>query len=392
MIKNIKLYSILNSKGSQTAMVKVWTSKGCFSASVPSGTSKGKNEAMELPFKKVSSVFSKIRPDFIGLDESDPEQIDILLRELDPTENFSRTGGNLSLAISIAVAKASTENELWKLAGLKQYHYFPFPLSNIIGGGMHSGDIDWQEFLILPVHAKTPEEAVKTNIEIWNIVGEELRRKGHLLGRNIENAWMADLDYMSTLNLISKIAEDWGARIGIDFAASSLWNGKGYAYRKMKRVISTGQQRDLVSEITTAYNLYYIEDPFHENDFESFAFLMKDLKGRALIVGDDLYCTNTKRLETGLRLKSTNSVVVKPNQIGTLSLAYEFVEMAHKNKMIPVMGHRSGETEDPWLSDLAIAWMCPIIKIGILNPDLPKSNRLMELWNDLPNPKMAELR
>jgi enolase len=391
MIRNLKVYPIFNSKGTPAIMVKIRTDDGFFSASVPSGTSKGRHEASELPVKRVLKSFSGIRPRLIGRDERDWRGTDSLLRELDGTENFGKLGGNLSLSISIACARAAFGNELWKIHKPRMGMEFPVPLGNVIGGGKHLGGTDWQEFLVIPYAAKSPREAVEVMVSIWASLGEELRKKKLLIGKNVENAWMARLDDLKTLDILSDAADDWKVRLGIDFASSGLWNGKRYVYRKLKRSLTPSQQADFVEEIARKYRLYYLEDPAHEEGFGQFMILKDRLGKDSLIVGDDLYCTNPERLGKGIKSSSTNGIIIKPNQIGTLSLADEVVGIARENSMVTIPSHRSGETEDNWLADLSLAWDAPLIKSGITGSDMVKLNRLIELWEEIPDVKMAKL-
>jgi enolase len=391
MIRNLKIYQIFNSKGTPSVMVKIWTDSSSYSASIPSGTSKGRYEARELPMDKVFRNFSRIRPNFIGRDERDWRGTDDLLQRLDGTENFSKLGENLSLAISIACARSAFSNSLWKLHKPRMGVEFPIPLGNVIGGGKHMGGTDWQEFLVIPYAAKSPAEAVETMLNIWVFIGEEMRKKKMLIGKNLENAWMTRLDDIKTLDLLSDIADDWKARLGIDFASSSLWNGKRYVYKKLGKSLTPGQQIDFVEEIARKYRLYYLEDPIYESGFGQFMILNHDLGKDCIIAGDDLYCTNPKRLANGIRKSSTNGIIIKPNQIGTLSLADSVVRIARENGMIIIPSHRSGETEDNWLADLSIAWDAPFIKSGITGSDMTKLNRLIELWEEIPEVRMADL-
>ncbi len=387
MIKDIKITQILNSKGKPTIKIKIYTEKGIYSASVPSGTSKGVHEAIEISVSKVLKDFPKIKKKFIGLEEK--ENIDNLLEKIDGTKKFSKIGGNLALAISVAFARAKTSGELWKLNGLKKIYKFPFPLGNVIGGGAHGGGSDFQEFLILPWKAKNPKEAVETNLKVYNLIGKELKKRNLLIGKNFENAWKTKLNDLETLEFLSKITEDFELKIGIDFAASNFWNGKFYNYKKLGKTLSPGEQIDFIKEIKEKYNLYYLEDPFQEEDFKSFSELRKKVKN-CLIVGDDLICTNPERIKRGI--KSINGVIIKPNQIGNLSLAKKVVDIAKKNKIVPIISHRSGETLDNWIADLAIAWETPIIKTGAYGKErLSKLNRLIEIWNEVKNKKMNEL-
>ncbi|NIO20172.1 MAG: enolase [Candidatus Aenigmarchaeota archaeon] len=388
MIRNVKIYPVFNSKGEETIKVKVRTIKHFYTASIPSGTSKGRHEAKELPFKKIFELFPKIRSDIVGLDETDWITNDKVLEQTDGTKNFSKIGVNLALGISLAVARAASDGELWRLEGPKRRFRFPYPLGNVIGGGQHGGYSTFQEFLVLPHRAKDPVEATKTNLEAWKTIGEELGKKKVLLGRNIENAWMCKLDELKTLNLLSEIAEDFNLKIGIDVAASSFWDGKKYLYKD--KVYNSADQLEFLLQLAKMFKLYYIEDPFHEDDFEGFAELNKQLKN-TLVVGDDLYCTNPERIMNGIQSKSTNSAMIKPNQIGTLYQVQKVIDLLMENNLVPVASHRSGETEDDWIADISIMWNIPIIKIGNLGPDLPKHNRLAELWGDIPHNEMAKL-
>jgi enolase len=390
MIKDVRVYSVYNSKGEHALRAKIQTTSGFFSATIPSGTSKGKNEAKDLPMEKVLEVFPKVRKNLIGLDETDWITADEIIEQTENSKDYRHIGVSLALGLSIAIAKAATSGELWRLRGAKERHRFPFPLGNVIGGGAHGGKTTWQEFLVLPWKAKTPLEATQTNYEFWKVVGEELKKSGSLAGRNIENAWTTKLDDLKTLDLLSNLAEDYGLRLGVDFAASSFWNGKVYAYRALKKNLDREKQLDAIARVAEVYDLCYLEDPLHENDFSGFAELTRRLHGR-LVVGDDLYCTNAERVAKGVQMKASNAAIIKPNQYGTLLQVSKVVKAMKKYGMTPVVSHRSGETEDDWLSDLAIAWNAPLIKIGNLGPDIPKHNRLVELWHDVPDRKMASL-
>ncbi|MCX6815056.1 MAG: hypothetical protein NTY20_05415 [Candidatus Aenigmarchaeota archaeon] len=391
MITDLRLLPVLNSKGETSVKVSLVTDSGSYSASVPSGTSKGSNEAKELAFEKVRRIFPKLRQKIIGLEEN-PEKIDRLLISTDRTSNFRSIGGNLALAISIAAARAQSHGNLWKLDGLKENETFPLPIGNVIGGGAHGGGTDWQEFLLIPYMAKNPLEAIESLIHAWYAIGDELKKKSLLVGRNLENAWMANIDEEDTLELISSIAQDWHMRTGIDFAASGLWDGKCYNYRKSGMKLTTDKQFDLVKETAEKYKIWYLEDPFHENGFASFTALTRELSKNHLIVGDDLYCTSLRRLEKGIQEKATNGIIIKPNQVGTLSQSQRVVSLAHSKGFAPVVSHRSGETGDDWIADLGILWNAPLIKTGIMGMErLAKHNRLIQLWEDVPNPRMAEL-
>jgi enolase len=391
MITDLRLFPSINSKGETSIKVVLRTDSGSYSASVPSGTSKGANEAKELPFHKVKALFPKVRQKLVGMEESS-ERVDRLLIAIDRTKNFGSIGGNLALAISMAAARAQSRGSLWKLNGLKENQNFPLPLGNMIGGGAHGGGTDWQEFLLIPYMAKNPLEAIENLVHAWYAIGDELKRKKLLEGRNYENAWMSSLNEEKTLEFLSTIAEDWNMRLGVDFAASSFWNGKSYNYRKSGKKLSTDQQLGLVKDFAERFKIWYLEDPLHENGFASFTTLTKELGKSHLIVGDDLYCTQLRRLEKGIQEKSTNGIIIKPNQVGTLFQAGLVTSLAQKHGITPVVSHRSGETEDDWLADLGILWNAPLIKTGVMGMErLAKHNRLIQLWEEVPDPKMAEM-
>ncbi|MEM5871429.1 MAG: enolase C-terminal domain-like protein [Candidatus Aenigmatarchaeota archaeon] len=390
MIKDVRVYSVYNSKGEHALRVKIQTTNGFFTATIPSGTSKGKNEAKDISMEKILEIFPKIRKNIIGLDETDWITADEIIEQTENSKDYRHMGISLALGLSIAIAKAATNNELWRLRGTKERFNFPYPVGNVIGGGKHGGKTTWQEFLSIPYKAKSPMEATHINYEFWKVVGEELQKNGWLIGRNIENAWTSKLDDLKTLDVLSTIAEDFDVKLGVDFAASSFWNGKFYVYKSLKKKLDRDKQIDAITRVAEVYDLYYIEDPLHEDDFEGFAELTKRLHNR-LVIGDDIYSTNPERIAKGIRLKSTNGVVIKPNQYGTLLQVSKAVKLVRESGMFPIVSHRSCETEDDWLADLALAWNAPLIKIGNLGLDIPKHSRLAELWEDIPNKKMAFL-
>jgi len=390
MMTDARLLRAFNSKGEPAVKVKLISESGVYSACVPSGTSKGSNEAKELPFEKAQKIFPKVRQQLIGL--HDLKKVDGILLDIDRTRNWGLIGGNLALALSVASARAQSKGSLWRLEGLHEDNIFPFPLGNVMGGGAHGGGTDWQEFLLIPHLAKNPFQATESLIHAWSLIGEELKARKISLGRNLESAWMSSLNEEKTLDLISGVAEDFRMRIGVDFAASGFWNGKAYSYRKSGKTLSTDQHFELVKDAVQRYKIWYLEDPFHEGGFASFSALTRELGNKHLVVGDDLYCTQLRRLEKGVTEKATNGIIIKPNQAGTLSQAGSVVSLAKRYGLAPVVSHRSGESMDDWIADLGLLWKTPLIKTGIMGMErLAKHNRLIELWEEVPNPKMAEL-
>ncbi len=387
MIRSLSATTVINSAGGKSLVVRIRTDKGFFFASVPKGTSKGRHEAKSLPIEKELSVFSRIKDKFVGLDEGNWKKIDKFIQRTDGTGDFRKIGVDNALAISIAVARAAMGNRLWKIG---RGGRFPFPVGNIIGGGAHGGGSDWQEFLAIPVRAKTPKEAWDTLKDIWRDVGSILKRKGMLLGYNMEHAHMARLDETRALDMLSEVAESYGARLGIDVAASSFWKGKRYNYRKSGKTMTPKKHFDFVLDTAKKYRIAYLEDPFHEEDFNSHHLLTKELGKRTLVVGDDLYTTNEKRLKKGLVKRATNAMIIKPNQRGTLSQVMDVVRLARAKRITIVPSHRSEETPDNWIADLSVGFGAPLIKIGL--GDIPEHKRLVELWKALPKAKMASLK
>jgi enolase len=384
MIRNVKIYPIYDHRGEPTIKVKVWTVKGFFTANVPSKSPGVKN----LPYEKILDIFPRVRSNLIGLDETDWITSDRILEQIDDTNDFGKIGVNLALGISLAIARAASENELWRLEGPKRRFFFPYPMTSVVAGGKYGGKSAWQEFLILPQRVEDPIEAVKTNLEIWKVVGEELKAKNSLLGRTTDNVWISDLTDPRNLDFLSKLSEDWNFRIGIDFAASNFWDGRNYVYRSMRRRLKPEEQLDFILRIAEDYKVYYLEDPFHPDDFKSFSELNKISK-RRVIAGDELYRTNTERVIKGIYSKSSDYVMVKPDQTGTLYRAFKIIDLMKGNDMIPIVSRTSCGVDDDWIVDLSILWSAPIIKTGGFESNI--SNRLIELWKDVPNNRMAIL-
>ncbi len=385
MIRNVKLYPQYDSSGELTLKLKVWTVRGFYTASVPGGFTGREYEAKPLKYPEIMRKFPQVRSALIGMDESDWITSDKILIQTDNTEDFSGIGANLALASSLAVARASSENELWRLEGPKARLAFPYPAGSIIGGKS-----DWKEFMVIPSKARNPEQAARINLEIWKTAGEELKRKGLLAGRNHKNAWITKLDCIKILSFLANIAEDWDAKLGVDFSASSLWNGKNYDYGNMGKKMTPDEHFDTILQITEQYKLYLLEDPLPGNDFDGFAELNKSLP-KALIAGDDLFRTSPVLLKEGIERGSANSIIINPARRGTLYQTFQVSEKARQNDIHPIASHGSSEISDDWLVDLSLLWKCPLIKLGMLGSDNPKQNRLIELWHDVPHNSMAEL-
>jgi len=381
MIKDLSISKIFTSCNSRTIKISIKNEKGIFYASSPLGTSKGDYEAKILDVNTIIKNFPKIKKKFIGKNERD---IDKIIEGV----GIERIGANLSLALSIAGLRASSDNKVYKFLNPLS-KTFPNPLGNVIGGGAHKGYTSEQEFLVTN-KAKTIQEAIEINLSIWKEIGKILKSKNILIGNNYEGAWMCKLSDIDTLDLLSGIAEQNGGRIGIDFAASQIYKKGKYAYLHPERNFSPEEQLEFVLDLIKTYNLFYVEDPFHENDFKHFAELTK--KAKCLIVGDDIFATQPSRIKIGIKRKAGNAIIIKPDQVGTVSRTLETVKIAKKANFKTIVSHRSRDTTDSFISDLAVGVESPIIKCGIYGRERKaKLDRLIEIWDKIENSRMSKL-
>jgi enolase len=371
-IDSFSCRKILNSRCEWTIETEI----NGFRGSAPSGASKGKYEALVVSADKAVGNAKSLK--LIGKSFTQ-DSFDSFLAKSDRTKNFSKLGGNTSTALSFAFY-----NSTFKLKN----NTFPFPLGNVFGGGMHGGFTDIQEFLILPYKAKTPYQAAQTNVNFYRKMASILRKPG----TNDEGALTARMPDSKVFELLMRIKEDIPVKIGIDFASSSLWNGKSYIYRNSRNK-SSGEQVDYLKDIIKTYNLFYVEDGLHEDDFAGFSELRKKIskKTKTLICGDDLTVTNVERLKTAVRKKAINAVIIKPNQAGTITLAKKAVQYSRRNKILPVVSHRSGETTDVTISRLAVNMGIPILKAGIFGSRAVKMDEVIRLWEEAEKPRMAKL-
>jgi enolase len=409
-IKSLKAREILDSRGNPTIEVEIEIEGGRVRAAAPSGASRGKNEAVAFPEGGVRASLEILRkevfPKLVGREAEKQQEIDSLLHEIDGTPNFSRIGGNAAVAISMAVAKAAALYH-----GLPLYKYLnakacslPFPLGNVIGGGAHAGKAtpDIQEFHVLPVGAKTFAQAAFANAKVHKKLKGLIEKKDPLFagGKGDEGAWAAKLTSEEALELLTKAVEEVekedGIKIalGLDLAASGLWDGRNYRYSREGKVRTETGQLDFLASLVEKYHLLFLEDPFHEEDFEGFAELTKRVGKKCIVCGDDLYVTNPSRIKKGMEMKASNAVLIKPNQIGTLTDTLQAVELTKKAGCLPVISHRSGETPDETISHLAVGWGCPIIKTGAVGGErIAKLNELIRIEEELgAKARMAELK
>ena len=406
IIEDIKARKILDSRGRWTIEVDVITCGGFGTAAAPSGASTGEHEVVSFPDgdveKSLIELEEVIIPELELWDSSNQELIDTLLKEIDGTDNFSNIGGNAATAVSMACAKAAANSccmPLYLYLGGSMAEYkMPFPLGNIIGGGVHANGTDIQEFLAIPVGAEDIEVALEINIAVHEGVKTKLKELGKLHGKGDEGAWVADMKNEEALKILSDVCEDVSSKTGVmvkpalDVAASEFWSEKEqkYIYKRDGVKMTRDDHIEYIQKLIDEYGLYYVEDPLEENDFEGFAMLKKN----ALICGDDLYTTNAERINEGIKKDSTNAVLIKVNQIGTLTDAYHAVRMAKNSNQTPVMSHRSGETTDETIAHLAVGFGCPVIKTGAVGGErTSKLNELLRISEELgfDRAKMADL-
>jgi enolase len=399
---------ILDSRGNPTVEVDVILEDGSFGrAAVPSGASTGAHEAMELRDggsrylgkgveKAVQAVNGDIFDAIGGMDAEDQIHIDRTMIDLDGTPNKARLGANAILGVSLAVAKAAAESAdlpLYRYIGGANARILPVPMMNIINGGMHADNpIDFQEFMVVPYGAASIREAVRMGSEIFHTLKKRLKDAGHNTNVGDEGGFAPNLksaedalDFI--MGSIEKAGFKPGVEVGIalDCAATEFFKDGKYVYEGVGKTMSSTEQAKFLAKLAADYPIFSIEDGMSEDDWEGWKALT-DLAGKKCqLVGDDLFVTNTKRLGDGISQGVANSILVKVNQIGSLSETLDAVEMAHKAGYTAVMSHRSGETEDSTISDLAVATNCGQIKTGSLarSDRTAKYNQLIRIEEGL---------
>jgi enolase len=412
IIEDLIARKIFNSRGEETIEVDVMTTSGFGRASAPAGKSRGKAEVVYYPQGGVDQALKKVdelvAPELAGLNADFQEEIDSTLHEVDGTTNFRIIGGNTAFAISLANAEAAANSHgmlMFQFLGGSKANTLPYPLGNSISGGQHARGKapDIQEFLALPHGAETFLEAATANAQVHKRIGDALKKKSGTFsgGKSDEGAWIANIDNGDAFEVITKACEEVGNELdfecgfGIDVAASSLWKEKEekYVYEREGKKRDSDEQLEFLLELIDQYHLAYVEDPFHEEDFDSFAELTKKTKN-CLICGDDLFTTNNERLSQGIKLGAGNAIIIKVNQIGTLTDALDTIDNAQRHGYTAVMSHRSGDTCDWHISHLAVAFNCPIIKTGIVEgARIAKINELIRIEHFLGNrAQMADLK
>ena len=412
IIEDLMARKVFNNRGEETIEVDVITASGFGRAAAPAGKSRGKAEVVYYPQGGVEQAIKKvddlIAPELAGLNADFQEEIDSTLHEIDGTSNFKNIGGNIAFAISLANAEAAANSHnllLFQFLGGNAANTLPFPLGNCISGGEHTRGKapDIQEYLALPHGAESFLEAQTANTQIHKKIGASLNKKSSNFngGKSDEGAWIANIDTLDAFEVMAKACEEIGNELdfecgfGIDVAASSFWKPKDekYIYENESKKRDTAEQLEFMLDLIENYHLTYVEDPFHENDFDSFAELTRKAKN-CLICGDDLFTTNTERLNNGIKINAGNAIIIKVNQIGTLTDATETVETAQRHGYDTVVSHRSGDTCDWHIAHLAVAYKCPLIKTGVVEgARIAKLNELIRIEHLLGNrAKMADLK
>jgi enolase len=408
-ITDIHAREILDSRGNPTIEVDVILESGGFGrAAVPSGASTGAHEAVELRdgdkdrylgkgvLKAVESVNGEIYDALSGMDAEEQLVIDRTMIELDGTKNKGRLGANAILGVSLAVAKAAAEEAgmpLWRYVGGAHSHILPVPMMNIINGGAHADNpIDIQEFMIMPVTAPSIADAVRMGAEVFHSLKKALKAAGHNTNVGDEGGFAPALKSTNqALDFVMKAIEDAGYKPGeevalaLDSASTEFFKDGKYVLAGEKKTLDAKGMVKYYAKLVDNYPIVSIEDGMAEDDFEGWKLLTDSLGGKIQLVGDDLFVTNPERLADGIKGGLANAILIKVNQIGTLSETLEAVEMAHKAGYRAVMSHRSGETEDSTIADLAVATNCGQIKTGSLSRSdrLAKYNQLIRIEEEL---------
>ena len=395
IIKGVGIRRIIDSRGNPTVEAEITTENGFGRAAAPAGASTGTHEAMAWPNGSVSRGMDfaedNVIPKLIGLAADNQNDFDKVLKEIDGTSNFSILGGNIAVALSLACAKAAADSKkipLFEYLSKDNDYSLPAPMANVLGGGAHAvGGTDIQEYLVTAFHDDF-STAIEANALVHKTVKNLLKEKfpNIALGKGDEGAWVAPLENVEALELVVKAADiveqETGVEIrpGLDIAASEFYDGEKYNYKEQS--LTPEEQVDFVLGLIEEYNLHSVEDPLDQEDYESWASLTKQTD--ALIIGDDLYVTNSERLAKGIEMKSTNSILIKPNQIGTLTDTQKTVDLADKADMATVISHRSGETTDSTIAHLGVAFGSHAIKTGIMGGErIAKLNELVRISEQL---------
>ncbi len=397
-ITSVKGRLLYNSRGSKTIEIDVISDNSYLGrVCAPSGVSVGKHEAQSFTDKspeKSLQIFNANLKRIIGLDSSNLKSIHNTIREIDPTPNYSKIGGAVAFALTIASVDSASKSlgvPLFKLISKDDDFRFPFPLGNILGGGAHAGQgtPDIQEILVCPISAKTVFDAIKINLAVHKELQKVLEKHepDFTNGRGDEGGWAPKIDNQKALEFSAKACENLGftlgkeVSLGVDFASSTQWNEKKkkYIYDREGFENTPEKQLEFVSEIIKKYRLVYVEDAVHEEGFEEMSVLTSRFP-KIMITGDDLLVTNTAILKKAIKMKSCNAAILKVNQAGSLYDALEFASESQKNNIKLITSHRSGESIDSHISHIGIATKSKMLKVGVVGGErIAKLNELIRL-------------
>jgi len=405
-IEAVGAREILDSRGNPTVEVEVALDDGTFArAAVPSGASTGAFEAVELRdggdryngkgvLKAVAAVLDDIGPEILGFEASEQRLLDAALIDLDGTPDKSKFGANAILGVSLAVAKAaasSAELPLFRYLGGPNAYLLPVPMLNILNGGAHAdSNVDVQEFMIAPIGAPTFAEALRSGAEVYHALKSVLKAKGLSTGLGDEGGFAPSLESnRAALDVISEAVEKAGLKLGtdivfaMDVAATEFYKDGAYQFEGAAK--TSAEMIAYYTDLVANYPIVSIEDPMSEEDWDGWVDLTTGLDETIQIVGDDLFVTNPERLARGIQVGAANALLVKVNQIGTLTETFDAVDLAHRSGYRCMMSHRSGETEDTTIADLAVATNCGQIKTGApaRSERVAKYNQLLRIEEEL---------
>jgi enolase len=401
LIADLTVRSILDSRGKPTIEAEVLTENGFGRAAAPSGASTGKHEVAAWAEGGVQASLRAARthvmPALVGLDAADQRFIDDTLAKLDGTPSFRILGGNLAVAVSLACARAAASDlaiPLFRHLGGTFPRVVTRPFGNVLGGGAHAiGGTSIQEFMAVAL-GPTARESCFANAAVHQRVGAILKEKlpGQAIGKGDEGAWVAPIEDEEALTIVARACEEvsgdvrWGIKAALDVAATELWTGKEYKYRKQRR--SPKQQVEFMERLANEVGLFSIEDPLQEEDFRGFAELTDRIGAHTLVIGDDLLTTNPERLEQAIEMGAGNAILIKVNQIGTLTRTVDTIQMAHEAGWKSVVSHRSGETTDDTIAHLAVAFGALGLKTGAVGGErIAKLNELMRIEEIVQGPE-----
>ena len=393
IIEEVIVRKILDSRGNPTVEVDVFTDEGFGRFAAPSGASTGIHEVSAFAKGGIDAGIGSFReevvPQLIGMDVLDQENMDYLLRDLDGTEDLSHFGGNLTVAMSIATSKAASDSlqmPYFRYLGGLVNSMLPYPMGNVLGGGKHAiGGTDIQEFLVIS-QGDTFRESVFANASVHKKVSGILKKRypDIAIGKGDEGAWVAKVSNDEALEIVysacKEISDETGIAIqpGIDAAASSFYKDGKYVYRDKK--LDQDGQVAYMAELVDKFDMFSIEDPMDEEDYEGYVSLTEEVGDKCLVVGDDLFVTNIERLEKGIEMGACNAILIKPNQIGTLSDTIDTVKLAQDAGYQTVISHRSGETTDEAIAHLGVAFGSIAIKTGAVSGErIAKLNELIRI-------------